>query len=328
MEQIILSENTSEDQKMHLHFALGKAYEDIKLYDEAFDCWKKGNIIIRKKINYSTQKQENFFENLKNIFSEKLFKQFKNTKKNKEKIIFIIGMPRSGTTLVQQILSSHPDVVGLGESILFTKMVQNNFYERKGDLVQDISKLNKETLVKIGEDFLKKIEQIIYSADNLINKKHILIKDPLNFRWMGFIKLIFPNAKVINCTRNPFDNCVSLYKTFFIGGVDFSYNLSELGLYYNFYLDLMNFWEEKIPEFFENISYENIINNREHETRKLLNYCNLQWHENCMQSHKYVHSMSTGTNSIKIHKPMYKSSIQYWKHYENHLKPLMEIIKT
>ena len=118
-----------------------------------------------------------------------------------------------------------------------------------------------------------------------------------------------------------------MFFTFFVGGVDFSYDLNELGEYYNLYLNLMNFWKKIFPDCYENISYEKIINNRENETKKLLNFCNLQWNENCMESHKFVHAMSTGTNSINIHQPMYKTSIQYWKQYEKQLKPLMKIIQ-
>ena len=236
-------------------------------------------------------------------------------------------MPRSGTTLVQQILSSHPNVLGIGESNLFSKKIENFFLENNGSLKKNIIDNKTNIFNEIGENFFQNIKQISKNFSVSGNNKNILVKDPLNFRWIGFINLIFPNAKIINCIRHPLDNCVSLYKTFFVGGVNFSYDLSELAEYYNFYLDLMNFWKKIFPNYFINISYEEIINNRKKETEKLLDFCNLQWNENCMQSHKYVHDMSTGTNSINIHKPMYKTSMEYWKKYEKGLKPLMEIIQ-
>jgi len=315
MENSFSESSISDENKINLSFALGKAYEDIKLYDKAFSYWKIGNSLKRKKVIYSTQNQEKSIEKLKKFFTKELFQKNIDLENQGNKLIFIVGMPRSGTTLVQQILSSHPNIIGLGEKNELFQLIQKNFDEKislKGFDIKDFSKIN--------DKYLKNLNQ--FSR----NGKHILIKDPRNFMWLGYIKLIFPNAKIIHCVRNPLDNCLSLYKNFFVGGVDFSFDLTELGQYYKLYLDLMEFWKKLLPNYYTNILYEELVNNQKNETSKLLKACNLEWNDNCMNFHKYIHSMSTGSNSINIHKSVYRSSIQYWKNYEKHLKILKEIL--
>jgi len=326
MEKIISDVDSTFDQQVHLSFALGKAYEDIKLYDKAFKYWEQGNILKRKKINYSAKDEENFLGILKDNFTEDLFRKFKEHGNSNKKIIFIVGMPRSGTTLVQQILSTHPDVLGIGESNEFFNTINNYFFKNKNVLNKKLYSYDLVHYKKIGDQYLEKIKYLQHSVSKKFYN-NILIKDPLNFRLLGFIKLIFPNAKIVHCARNPLDNCISLFKTFFVGGVDFSHDLIELGKYYKLYLDIMEFWNKILPNSYIDIFYEEIINNKKSEIEKLLNFCNLNWNEKCMESHKYIHDMSTGTNSANIHQPTYKTSMQSWKRYEKQLKPLIEVLK-
>ena len=322
MEKIITTDNVTDDQQMHLSFALGKAYEDMKSYDKAFAHWKKGNFLKRKEIKYSTEYQARLVEVVKKNFTNDLFEKFKNYGNPDKTLIFIIGMPRSGTTLVQQILSSHPKVFGAGESNQFFNKINESFFKENGFLKENLYNYDPINFNKIGEDYIKNIRQL--SADT----RHILVKDLLNFTWLGFIKLIFPNAKIIHCVRNPMDTCVSLFKNYFVGGVDFSYNLIEMGEYYNLYRDVMLFWDNILPNYYANIYYEELINDPKKQIEKLLNACNLEWNENCMQFYNNKHFMSTGSNSINIHQPIYKTSMQYWKYYEKQLQPLLEILKT
>ena len=322
MEKIISSGNATHNQQMHLSFALGKAYEDMKSYDKAFLHWKKGNFLKRKEIKYSTKYQARLVKIVKENFTNDLFEKFKNYGNRDNTLIFIVGMPRSGTTLVQQIISSHPKVFGVGESNQFSNKINECFFKENGFLKENLYNFDPINFNKIGEEYIKNIRQL--SADT----KHILVKDLLNFTWLGFIKLIFPNAKIIHCVRNPMDTCVSLFKNYFVGGVDFSYDLIELGEYYNLYRDVMLFWNNILPNYYVNIFYEELINDPKKQIEKLLNVCNLEWNESCMQFYNNKHFMSTGSNSINIHQPIYKTSMQYWKRYEKQLQPLLEILKT
>ena len=322
MEKIISSGDVTHTQQMHLSFALGKAYEDMKSYDKAFLHWKKGNFLKRKQIKYSTKYQARLVKTIKENFTNDLFEKFKNYGNRDNTLIFIVGMPRSGTTLVQQIISSHPKVFGVGESNQFSNKINECFFKENGFFKENLYNFDPINFNKIGEEYIKNIRQL--SADT----KHILVKDLLNFTWLGFIKLIFPNAKIVHCVRNPMDTCVSLFKNYFVGGVDFSYDLIELGEYYNLYRDVMLFWNNILPNYYVNIFYEELINNPKKQIEKLLNVCNLEWNENCMQFYNNKHFMSTGSNSINIHQPIYKTSMQYWKCYEKQLQPLLEILKT
>ena len=322
MEKIISSGNATHNQQMHLSFALGKAYEDMKSYDKAFLHWKKGNFLKRKEIKYSTKYQARLVKIVKENFTNDLFEKFKNYGNRDNTLIFIVGMPRSGTTLVQQIISSHPKVFGVGESNQFSNKINECFFKENGFFKENLYNFDPINFNKIGEEYIKNIRQL--SADT----KHILVKDLLNFTWLGFIKLIFPNAKIVHCVRNPMDTCVSLFKNYFVGGVDFSYDLIELGEYYNLYRDVMLFWNNILPNYYVNIFYEELINDPKKQIEKLLNVCNLEWNESCMQFYNNKHFMSTGSNSINIHQPIYKTSMQYWKRYEKQLQPLLEILKT
>ena len=322
MEKIISSGDATHNQQMHLSFALGKAYEDMKFYDKAFLHWKKGNFLKRKEIKYSTKYQARLVKIVKENFTNDLFEKFKNYGNRDNTLIFIVGMPRSGTTLVQQIISSHPKVFGVGESNQFSNKINECFFKENGFLKENLYNFDPINFSQVGEEYIKNIRQL--SADT----KHILVKDLLNFTWLGFIKLIFPNAKIVHCVRNPMDTCVSLFKNYFVGGVDFSYDLIELGEYYNLYQDIMLFWNNILPNYYVNIFYEELINDPKKQIEKLLNVCNLEWNESCMQFYNNKHFMSTGSNSINIHQPIYKTSMQYWKCYEKQLQPLLEILKT
>ena len=322
MEKIIFNDKATHNQQMHLSFALGKAYEDMKSYDKAFSHWEKGNLLKREKIEYSTKYQTRRVKVIKENFTNDLFEKFKNYGNQDKTLIFIVGMPRSGTTLVQQILSSHPEVFGVGESNQFSNKINHFFFKENGSLKENLYDCDATNFYKIGQDYIKSMRQLSP------NSRYILVKDLLNFTWLGFIKLIFPNAKIVHCVRNPIDNCVSLFKNYFVGGVDFSYNLVELGEYYNLYKDVMMFWENILPNYYVNIFYEELINDPKKQIEKLLNVCNLEWNENCMKFYNNKHFMSTGSNSINVHQPIYKTSMQYWKCYEKQLQPLLEMLKT
>ena len=328
MEKIISNSNVTNDQEMHLSFALGKAYEDMESYEKAFTYWKKGNFLKKKEIQYSIERQTKLVQVIKKNFTKDLFDKLKNFGNSDEKLIFIIGMPRSGTTLVQQILSSHPEVLGIGESNQFSNKIEQLFFEKKGFLKKSLNDYDSVSFDEIRDNYIKTIRQFSSTFAVSSNVRHILVKDLLNFVWLGFIKIIFPKSKVIHCVRNSLDNCISLFKNYFVGGVDFSYDLIDLGKYYNLYKDVMLFWDKMLPNYYVNIFYEELISDPKKQIEKLLSACNLEWNEDCMQFYNNTHFMSTGSNSINIHQPIYKTSMQSWKRYEKQLQPLLEVLKT
>jgi len=226
-------------------------------------------------------------------------------------------MPRSGTTLVEQIIASHNEVYGAGELKELTQIIKNNFSsDGKIKFIEN----NEDIFDEMGTEYLNKLKRFN------ITEKFITDKTPLNFRWIGIIKLIFPCSKIIHCNRSPNDNCISLYKNIFDGSLDWSYDIKEMSEYYKLYLDLMNFWNNKLPNDIYNLTYENLISDQKNEINKILKFCNLSLDENCFSFHKNKRQISTASVA-QARNPIYKSSIQNWKKYEEWLSPLFDNLK-
>ena len=319
MRKKILDIKNEKDLK-YLYFALGKAYEDINDNNKSFEYVKKGNDIEKKRINYQIKDDVKFFEKIKNFFSEKKLTEVSNSSK---KIIFIVGMPRSGTTLTEQIISSHSKIYGAGElpyisDFLNKKIINKNIFDIKNsdDFFHNI-------LIELRDEYFKKINALG------ISEKIIIDKAPLNFKWIGFIKYAFPNSKVINCDRDPMAICWSNYKNSFTSkSVGFSYDLNDLGKFYKLYKDLMNFWEKLYFDRIYNLKYETLVENKESEIKKILKFCELDWEENCLFPEKNKKIVSTASLS-QIRSPIYKSSIKGWENYSDNLRPFkLELEKS
>ena len=307
-----------------LYFALGKAFEDIKDFKESFKYLRLGNNIADKLIRYDIEDDKNLFLEIKRIF-----KNYDKNKeiKSKQKIIFIIGMPRSGTTLVEQILSSHKEVYGAGELNYLSEAVENLSKNKLDDEnilwqnFQKIENLNYEKLKQAQLEYLEKLKL------HNFNEKFITDKAPLNFRWIGFIRYIFPESKIIHCNRDGMDICYSNFKnSFSAGSLGFCYNLKKLGNYYNIYKDLMAFWDKDFNDQIYEISYENLVKNKESEIKDLLKFCGLEWDERCLNPHENTKVVATASIA-QVRTPVYNTSINKWKNVEDELKELKEIIQ-
>ena len=297
----------NDNSLLHLHFALGKAYGDQKNYIESFNNYKKANDISKKISNYNFKKSKKRFEAVK----EK-FKSLNDCKLNKtyRKIIFIVGMPRSGTSLTEQILASHKNVIGGGE-LPYIQKIYNDYFKSNQDIEEDdLLKCNKEYL-----NFLSNIDD---------SNKVFTDKAPLNFFYIGFIMKFLPNSKFINIIRNPIDNCWSIYKNYFPTKIDFSNDLSDLSKYYRSYQDLMFFWKRLFPNEIYDLRYENLINNTKQEVEKLLKFCSLEWDENCLAHHKNKRVIKT-ISFNQARRPIYNTSLKSYAGYEKYLTDLMDL---
>ena len=304
------------ENKMWISFALGKALEDAGDYNNSFKHLDIANKIKSEKTNYNIADDEKLFHNIKNFFNSKNFPKIKPSNK---KMIFIVGMPRSGTTLIEQILSSHKMVLGAGELNHAHDFIEKNLLDKSFNFSKNsIGDVENKEFVNFQKYYLNKINS---------DKNIITDKAPLNFKWIGFLLIAFPNCKIIHSTRNPMDICWSMYKNIFSSKrLNFSYNFSDLGKYYLLYRDLMSFWNNLLKDKIYNIEYENLINDNEREIKKLLNYCDLQWDENCITFYNNKKSVSTASLA-QVRRPIYKSSIQKWKNYSEELKELSDFIK-
>ena len=322
MNSKINSLDLNDNQKVNLLFALAKANEDLDDIEKSYKNFNLGNQIKRNSISFNIDDEIKLFSSIKSGFAGiNINTVSKDTISNKN-IIFILGMPRSGTSLVEQIITSHSEVFGAGELSQLSKIVSEN-------LINDNTITHKKIHDLISDDsFINHLRKEYY--DNLkrfnTSKNFITDKAPLNFRWIGLIKVLFPNAKIIHCTRNPMDNCLSLYKNFFEGGLNFSYNQKELGAYYNLYTELINFWKAQFPVSMFEAKYEKIVENPEQEIREIIRFCNLSWEEQCVTFYKNKTPIKT-MSTAQARKPIYNSSVNSYEKFSFFLDDLNKIIK-
>ena len=306
-----------------LYFALGKAYEDIKEYKNSFKYIKLGNDIADKQIKYNISKDKRLFFEIKRLFESSQKTKIDDASK---RIIFILGMPRSGTTLVEQIISSHNEVYGAGELSYMEDIIKNlvNYKAQEDmDLSNNFKNFKKFEFEKLKLAQLEYIEKLKSHGSK---EKIVTDKAPLNFRWIGFIKMIFPNSKIIHCERNSMDTCYSNFKNAFSGAsLGFCYNLEKLGNYFNMYKDLMLFWNTKFAGQIYNLSYERLINNKDLEVKNLIEFCELSWDEKCLNPHLNKKTVATASLA-QVRTPVYRSSVDKWKNVEDELKGLKNII--
>ena len=316
MESLYASAKLSEQQKMHLAFGLGKAYEDLGEYEKSMEFIMQAAHLKRAAIDYSISEAEDLFSNIKSIFSPGFFSDRKGVGNSDQTPIFILGMLRSGTSLVEQILASHPDVYGAGELSNLSNLIRKlgpTISSR--EILASIGDLDPAALEGLGKQYIAGIRN--HSED----ATYITDKMPHNFQYIGLIKAILPNAKIIHCTRDPMDNCLSVFKNYFNTKHYYSYDLTELGQYFNLYLELMEYWRNTLPGFIYDQSYERLVADQENQTRKLLDYCHLPWDDACLEFYKTRRKVRTASNA-QVRRPIYKDSVKLWKRYEKQLQPL------
>ena len=323
LEKIYKEVQDDDENKMNISFALAKAYDDMKVYDKSFSLYKEANFLYRKKIIFSIDLENKKFKEIKDIYNKNLFKKYANYGYKDKSPIFIVGMPRSGTTLVEQIISSHKKVFGADEIDFIPKIIKKNFGNNNLRLYfEGVLDFNENIFKKIGEEYINLMDNLSMSSERSTDKL------PENFLSIGFIKLILPNSKIVHCYRNPRDNCISIFKSHFPGGkVKFAYNFTETIHYYNLYSDLMKHWNNLFPEFIYNIEYEKLINNSENEIKKLIKACDLNWDEACLNFDKNKRPIRTASDT-QARSKIYNSSLNTWKNYEKYLINDLKLIMT
>ena len=308
-------------QKYYLHFAIAKAYEDTNNYDKSYKNLNIGNSLKKQTSNFDIRKEIKLFSDIKSAFSNINLLNFNEKISANKKIIFILGMPRSGTTLVEQIISSHSKVYGSGELPYLSQIISEDFLDNTEFSYKKFSKMleNHSANNLVYDKFFSFIKNYQFTEEFMTDKA------PLNFRWIGLIKIFFPSAKIIHCFREPKDNCLSLYKNLFEGNLNFCYNENDLATYYNLYSDLMKFWKKLYPQGFLDVQYESLINDQNLEIKKIINYCNLDWEENCLNFDMNKNPIKTVSLS-QARRPIYNSSVKSYQNFEPYLKELFSLV--
>jgi tetratricopeptide (TPR) repeat protein len=317
MENALGRAGGSDEQRMHLAFGLGKAHDDLGQFDKAFEYFSSANALKRATFDFSNDNVEAHFNNLKSLFTKDLFDQFHGAGSSDDTPVFILGMPRSGTSLFEQILAGHPQIHGAGELYDLQRVINGNFGPI-GDaaFADNITQADIGRFSNSGDEYARAIRS------GAIGERFITDKMPNNFQLIGMIKLMLPNAKIIHCRRDPLDTCLSIFKTLFTAnGHFYAYDQSELGRYYGLYLDLMDHWRDVLPGFIFDVQYEDMIADQETQTRTILQYCGLDWNDSCLDFHKLDRPVYTAS-AAQVRRPIYKDAVQSSKHYEQWVQPL------
>jgi tetratricopeptide (TPR) repeat protein len=313
MQKIYLDENIPEEQRCHINFGLAKACEDLGDFEQALQHYREGNVLRKKLLNYDVSQDIELFNQLKSSYPQ-IAKTSLDPESltNRLKPIFIVGMPRSGTTLVEQIISSHAQVTGAGEL---------SFAHQFGaSIARGLSAVNADALLNFRDIYLTKLQNI--SNGNLI----ITDKMPHNFRYLGLLAAAFPEAKIVHVTRNPAALCWANYKQYFVSKtLGYCYELDDVINYYELYRNLMEFWENLFGDRFYDVDYELLTVNQEEETRKLIHYLDLNWEEECLSPHQNKRSVSTAS-SMQVRKKVYQGSSQQWKKYKPFLNGALDYV--
>ena len=320
-EELFNHDDTSTDHKIVISYAFFEYYRNQGDYKLSGKYLSKFNDIHYRQREFDIEKEKNFFINIKDIFRDLTFNQ--NIKKIKVKPIFICGMPRSGTSLCEQILSTHSKVIGAGELSLLSDLTKiEKLIQTPPDKIKSFRKNIKDNnfLQNVRDEYLNCIEELGEGKNQYVTDKL-----PHNFIFIGLIKLILPEAKIIYCKRNPLDNCYSLYTHKFIDmSHQYSYDQAMLGKYYLLHKDLMRFWLEKFEDIFI-LDNEKLVNNQENITKELIKYCNLDWEEDCLSFHNTKRQVRTASIE-QVRQPINKKSIGAWKKYEPYLSELISTL--
>jgi tetratricopeptide (TPR) repeat protein len=311
-------EQLSDNRKMSLNFALGKCYDDTKDYDRAFPHFLNGCKLKRAKLSYDPDASARQFTKLQEVFSKEAIDGLRGGGDPSDLPIFVLGMPRSGTTLTEQIIASHPDVYGAGELPDLLRIAHRKTDPVATTFPDNLRYLDHSILGAWGAEYIASLKQ------RAPNAKHITDKMPANFFAVPLIHLMLPNAKIIHVNRNPVDTCLSCFTRLFNRKQEHTYDLAELGRYYVDYARLMVEWRKVLPDYaFLDINYEDIVADQEGQARRMLDYCGLEWNDACLEFHKTKRQIRTASVT-QVRQPIYNTSVERWRKYEKFLEPLLD----
>ena len=325
IKSLLKNEDLKIEDYYHLLFALGKAQEDNNQYEESIAAYIKGNTLKSKQVPWDSRKFTRECDELIDFFTEDFLSNNLNTGDLNTDPIFIVGLPRSGSTLLEQILSSHSLVEGTTELqniiALSRKIANKKNSQSKSEYPSSLAKTDKEEFQKMGAAYIKNtLDQ------RVTDKPYFIDKMPNNFVHIGLIHLILPNAKIIDARRNPMDCCFSCYKQLFGSGQGFTYSQNRIGNYYLDYLRIMEHWDKVLPGKVHRVIYEDMIEDTENEIKKLLEFCDLKFEQACIDFYKTKRTVRT-PSSEQVRQPIYKKGIGQWKNYEPWLGDLTKTLQ-
>ena len=306
-----------------LHFALGKAFADIGDWERSFHHFAKGNAAKRKETDYDEEQLLGVLNRTGSIFKDEFARRGHGDGDASPIPVFVVGMPRSGTTLIEQILACHSAVHAAGEINDFDFAISELGGEAGRAAVdpEAVLRMTGEDFRRLGANYLRRICAIAPEASRIVNKM------PENFRLIGLIALALPRARILHVRRDPLDVCLSCYSTLFAENLAYAYDLAELGRYWRAYDALMEVWRDVLPSgLMLEVSYEEIVADLEGQARRILKHCGLDWEPRCLDFHRNERSVRTASLA-QVRRPLYGSSVGRWRNYEPYLGPLLQALQ-
>ena len=313
---------------MFLDFALAKAFDEIGDWDRSFRHAAAANRAKRASLRYDVGRDEAMADRIVRAFDEKLFAAHRGAGLKDARPLFIVGMPRSGTTLVEQILASHSQAVGLGEVNHFRDAALGMAGAGPGikglggtgrDFPEGVLDLEPGDFRRIGRDYARQLGAAAKKARRVTDKM------PRNFFFAGLIRLALPEARIVHCVRDPLDTCLSCFQIHFPDGQEFAYDLTDLGRYYRLYARLMDHWRALIGDGILDLRYEDLVTDPEPAMRRLLDFAGLEWEDACLDFHRSDRLVRTAS-AQQVRRPIYRTAVKRWQRYEKHLGPLIEAL--
>ena len=320
---------SSVGDRRNAYFALGKYFEDISNYQKAFDRYCRANELSNVGTQYSVATDLEKMKKLQTAFSKNgsWLSGFSELASPSDLPVYIVGMPRSGTTLIEQILSSHPEIHGAGELKVLSEL--NTRLRKVSNDWEGLQSIEAPNRDQIGAEIANCATELVHYMESLSpGAKHVIDKMPTNFLALGAKSLMLPNAKVIHCTRNPVDTCFSIFKRQYENKLQFSSSLKDLGKFYSGYIELMDHWKKVLPadQFFE-ISYEEVVADVETKAREIIAFIGVQWDSACLEFYNNKRAVNTASTS-QVRQPIYTSSVGMHQRYGELLQPLLDEVKN
>lgn len=322
MQTLLKDDGLADDARVQLHNALGLDYEAQKDFDRAFSHIEQCSSLRRQYETYDPVEMETGIDEIIEIMDKAFVSEREGLGSSDDSPILIVGLPRSGSTLIEQILASHSMVDGtheLGDLPQVAKKIRR-FSKKRSKFPDSLRNVSAENWSDIGNDYIESTRKFRGSSPYFIDK------NPNNFIFVGLMRIALPGTKIINAMRHPLDSCFGSYKQLFASGQPFTYDLTELGEYYLQYQRLMDHWKEVTPGFTLDVHYEDVVGDLEGQVRRILDFCGLPFEENCLRFHETERAVKTAS-SEQVRQPIYSSSVNLWRNYEDHLDELIQVLE-
>jgi tetratricopeptide (TPR) repeat protein len=305
-----------------LYFALGKAYDDCGRYGDAFECYRQANQICNARVSYDPERVRRMIDRVIDVFSKEFLAQTLPFASDSRSPLFVLGMPRSGTTLIASALSNHPSVGTVGELTVLSSMTSSlpKLIEKDIPYPEAVKHITADAAGRLTDGYLRRLRRDVEP-----DVAHIIDKAPQNFRYLGLISTLFPNARVVHCMREPMDTCLSIYFQHFSLGHDYSFDLRNIGDFYRQYERIMAHWRTALPVPMIEIEYEDMIANTEKVVGRTLEALGLSWDDRCLAPHTNKNAVHTASQ-WQVRQPIYGHSVERWRNYEQYLAPLREAL--